>query len=90
MRPTGHPWFKPVRFHSSYRPGHDAWDRKPDEAPIIGVTAQGRPVAAPSSGVFAKAMLGAGAGLLFGPGGAVLGFAAGLAAGLITKPKGSV
>jgi len=36
--PEGHPWFKPVRFHSSYRPGHDAWGRPPDEKPIIGVT----------------------------------------------------
>jgi len=36
--PEGHPWFKPVRFHSSYRPGHDAWGRKPGEAPVIGVT----------------------------------------------------
>jgi len=25
--PTGHPWFKPIRFHASYRPGHDAWGR---------------------------------------------------------------
>src|SRR5262245_8742938 len=23
--PDGHPWFKPVRYHASYRPGHDAW-----------------------------------------------------------------
>ena len=38
VRPTGHPWFKPVRYHSSYRPGHDAWDRKPGETPVIGVT----------------------------------------------------
>ena len=36
--PEGHPWFKPVRFHASYRPGHDAWGRKPGEAPVIGVT----------------------------------------------------
>jgi len=35
--PEGHPWLKPVRFHSSYRPGHDAWGRKPGEAPIVGV-----------------------------------------------------
>jgi Ni,Fe-hydrogenase III large subunit len=33
----GHPWMKPVRFHKSYRPGHDAWGRKPDEAPTVGV-----------------------------------------------------
>ena len=38
VRPEGHPWFKPVRFHASYRPGHDAWDRKPGEQPVIGVT----------------------------------------------------
>lgn len=35
--PEGHPWFKPVRFHASYRSGHDAWGRKPAEAPVIGV-----------------------------------------------------
>ena len=27
VRPEGHPWFKPVRFHTSYRRGHDAWGR---------------------------------------------------------------
>ncbi len=37
VHPDGHPWFKPVRFHSSYRPGHDAWGREPGEAPVIGV-----------------------------------------------------
>ncbi len=30
LRPEQHPWFKPVRFHHSYRPGHDAWDRSQD------------------------------------------------------------
>ena len=25
--PQGHPWLKPLRFHRSYRPGHDAWGR---------------------------------------------------------------
>src|SRR5262249_28542755 len=35
--PDGHPWFKPVRFHSSYRPGHDAWGRSAGEAPVVGV-----------------------------------------------------
>ena len=25
--PKGHPWLKPVRFHHSYRAGHDAWGR---------------------------------------------------------------
>jgi Ni,Fe-hydrogenase III large subunit/Ni,Fe-hydrogenase III component G len=38
IRPEGHPWFKPVRFHESYRPGHDAWGRPPGEKPVIGVT----------------------------------------------------
>lgn len=27
VRPEGHPWLKPVRFHASYRSGHDAWGR---------------------------------------------------------------
>src|SRR5579871_6664369 len=27
--PAGHPWLKPVRFHASYRPGHDALGRSP-------------------------------------------------------------
>ena len=26
--PEGHPWLKPIRFHRSYRPGRDAWNRK--------------------------------------------------------------
>ncbi len=25
--PMGHPWLKPLRYHHSYRPGHDAWNR---------------------------------------------------------------
>jgi Ni,Fe-hydrogenase III large subunit len=33
VHPEGHPWLKPIRFHPSYRPGHDAWDRA-TEAPI--------------------------------------------------------
>lgn len=37
VHPDGHPWFKPVRFHRSYRLGHDAWGREPGEAPVIGV-----------------------------------------------------
>jgi Ni,Fe-hydrogenase III large subunit len=36
--PAGHPWLKPVRFHPSYRPGHDAWGRPPGAAPVVGVT----------------------------------------------------
>ena len=31
--PVGHPWLKPVRFHRSYQPGRDAWNR-PAEAEI--------------------------------------------------------
>jgi len=27
VAPEGHPWLKPIRFHRSYRPGHDAWNR---------------------------------------------------------------
>lgn len=27
VRPEGHPWLKPIRFHKSYRPGRDAWGR---------------------------------------------------------------
>jgi len=38
VRPEGHPWFKPVRFHSSYRPGHDAWGRDTNVPPVVGVT----------------------------------------------------
>ena len=27
IKPEGHPWLKPVRFHPSYRAGKDAWGR---------------------------------------------------------------
>ncbi|MEI8189306.1 MAG: NADH-quinone oxidoreductase subunit C [candidate division NC10 bacterium] len=38
IRPQGHPWLKPIRFHGSYRAGHDAWSRG-HGAPILpGVT----------------------------------------------------
>jgi Ni,Fe-hydrogenase III large subunit len=38
VRFDGHPWFKPVRFHSSYRRGVDAWGRPPDgPPPVVGV-----------------------------------------------------
>ncbi|HNQ89118.1 MAG TPA: hydrogenase [Verrucomicrobiota bacterium] len=33
VRPEGHPWFKPVRFHRAYRDGADAWGRPP-QAPL--------------------------------------------------------
>jgi Ni,Fe-hydrogenase III large subunit len=35
--PEGHPWLKPIRFHKSYREGHDAWERK-NERITVGVT----------------------------------------------------
>jgi Ni,Fe-hydrogenase III large subunit len=38
VRPEGHPWLKPVRFHASYRSGHDAWGRPPGDRPRVGVT----------------------------------------------------
>jgi Ni,Fe-hydrogenase III large subunit len=38
IAPKGHPWLKPIRFHSSYRSGHDAWARSPDAGPVVGVT----------------------------------------------------
>ena len=28
VRPEGHPWLKPIRFHPSYRTGHDIWNRQ--------------------------------------------------------------
>jgi len=31
-RPEGHPWLKPIRFHRSRRPGHDAWGRGGNDA----------------------------------------------------------
>ena len=34
VKPLGHPWLKPLRFHRSYRPGHDAWNRVADAAPV--------------------------------------------------------
>ncbi|MBI5115479.1 hydrogenase [Candidatus Poribacteria bacterium] len=34
VRPEGHLWLKPVRFHHSYRPEHDAWGRSPND-PIL-------------------------------------------------------
>jgi Ni,Fe-hydrogenase III large subunit len=30
IEPVGHPWLKPIRFHRSYRAGHDAWGRSPE------------------------------------------------------------
>jgi Ni,Fe-hydrogenase III large subunit len=36
--PRGHPWLKPLRFHASYRPRHDAWDRPAGEDILPAVT----------------------------------------------------
>ncbi len=33
LLPEGHPWLKPVRYRSSWRRGHDAWNR-PEGQPI--------------------------------------------------------
>jgi Ni,Fe-hydrogenase III large subunit len=38
VKAVGHPWFKPVRFEQSFRPGHDAWNRPVSEVPLVGVT----------------------------------------------------
>ena len=38
VRPEGHPWLKPIRFHRSYRKGHDAWDRTAETAVQPSVT----------------------------------------------------
>ena len=32
VKPEGHPWLKPIRFHRSYCDGRDAWDREPGQA----------------------------------------------------------
>lgn len=36
--PEGHPWLKPIRFHRSYRPGRDAWNRGSQDAILPCVT----------------------------------------------------
>jgi Ni,Fe-hydrogenase III large subunit len=36
--PEGHPWLKPIRFHHSYRPGQDAWQRDTGAEILPGVT----------------------------------------------------
>jgi Ni,Fe-hydrogenase III large subunit len=36
--PRGHPWFKPLRYHHSYRLGHDAWGRDAGEQILPAVT----------------------------------------------------
>jgi len=37
VKPLGHPWLKPVRFHRSYRAGADAWNRGPADVVQAGV-----------------------------------------------------
>ena len=36
--PVGHPWFKPLRYHHSYRAGHDAWGRAVGDVILPAVT----------------------------------------------------
>jgi Ni,Fe-hydrogenase III large subunit len=38
LKVEGHPWFKPVRFVPSFRPGHEAMGRPSGNEPTIGVT----------------------------------------------------
>lgn len=38
IRPLGHPWLKPIRFHRSYRPPLDAWDRSAEDPLLPCVT----------------------------------------------------
>ncbi len=38
LRFEGHPWFKPVRYHRSWRPDRDAWNRPNSEPLTVGVT----------------------------------------------------
>ncbi len=37
VKPVGHPWLKPLRFHRSCRPGRDAWGRTEQAAPAPSV-----------------------------------------------------
>jgi len=39
--PEGHPWLKPIRFHASYRSGHDAWGRAVGDKIVPGVMPDG-------------------------------------------------
>ena len=34
VKPCGHPWLKPLRFHHSYFPGRDAWGRRGESPPV--------------------------------------------------------
>jgi Ni,Fe-hydrogenase III large subunit len=38
VRPQGHPWLKPIRFHDAYRAGHEVWPHTPGQPPVPSVT----------------------------------------------------
>ncbi len=38
IRPEGHPWLKPIRFHGPYRPGPDVWGKDTGSPILPGVT----------------------------------------------------
>jgi Ni,Fe-hydrogenase III large subunit len=38
IRPEGHPWLKPLRFHASWMPGRDAWGRSQSAEILPSVT----------------------------------------------------
>jgi Ni,Fe-hydrogenase III large subunit len=38
LQASGHPWFKPVRYHRSYRPGHEVFAGPDGSGPVVGVT----------------------------------------------------
>lgn len=38
VRPRGHPWLKPIRFHDAYRVGHEVWPHTPGQPPVPSVT----------------------------------------------------
>ena len=37
LKVIGHPWLKPVRFQTSYRAGHEAWERNASVPPVANV-----------------------------------------------------
>ena len=38
VRPEGHPWLKPLRFHDAYRSGYGLWPHTPGHSPAPSVT----------------------------------------------------
>ena len=38
VRPEGHPWLKPLRFHASYRPGQEVWPSGGDNGRVPSIT----------------------------------------------------